>query len=294
MPPAGNKLNHKKLVIITGMSGSGKGSVANTLEDLGFFCADNLPVNLIPIFAELCRQASNKIARAALVIDIRGGEALKYFPLIYKQLLKSGLNPTLIFMEASDETLRRRFSETRRPHPAGGRLSPLEGIRHERKLLRPIRRLADWVIDTSRLNVSELREVVRGKFLKTKRQKSLLISVQSFGFRFGVPPESDLVFDVRFLPNPNYVQSLKKKTGHDPAVKKYLKASPRARQCVERLFGLISYLLPNYIREGKSYLTISVGCTGGRHRSVAITEDLGRRLSKEGYACKVVDKDVHR
>ena len=161
-------------------------------------------------------------------------------------------------------------------------------------MLRPIRRIADIVIDTTRLNVHELREVVRGKFLKTKRQRSLLISIQSFGFRFGVPQESDLVFDVRFLPNPNYVPTLKKKTGQDAEVRRYVKSFPRSKQFLNRLFEFISYLLPNYLREGKSYLTVSIGCTGGRHRSVTIAEDLSARLSKEGFACKVVHKDIHR
>ena len=284
----------KRLVIITGMSGSGKGSAAEALEDLGFFCADNLPVDLIPTFAELCRQAGSKISKAALVIDIRGGEALEQFPALYKQLGKGRLKPMLIFLEASNESIRRRFSETRRPHPLGEELPLLEGIRRERKLLRPIRKLADVVIDTTRMNVHELRALIRSKFLKTKRQKSLLITVQSFGFRFGVPPESDSVFDVRFLPNPNYVLHLKKKTGHDPEVKSYIRSFPRARQSIDRLLGLITYLLPSYIREGKSYLTISIGCTGGRHRSVAIAEELGMRLGKEGYTCKVVDRDLHK
>ena len=283
----------RQLVIITGMSGSGKGSVAEALEDMGYFCADNLPLDLIPKFGELCGQAGGKISRAALVVDIRGGEALEHFPEIHAQLKKEKLKPMLIFMEASIGTLRRRFSETRRPHPLGGNLSLVEGIRKERRLLRPIRRVADIVIDTSRINVQELRDVVRGKFLKTKRQRSLLISIQSFGFRFGVPQESDLVFDVRFLPNPNYVPTLKKKTGQDAEVRKYVKSFPRSKQCLSRLFEFIFYLLPNYLREGKSYLTVSIGCTGGRHRSVAIAEDLGERLSKEGFACKVVHKDMH-
>ncbi len=284
----------KRLVIVTGMSGSGKGSAAEALEDLGFFCADNLPVDLIPTFAELCRQAGSKISKAALVIDIRGGEALEQFPALFKLLGKGRLKPMLIFLEASNECIRRRFSETRRPHPLGGELPLLEGIRRERKRLRPIRKLADVVIDTTRMNVHELRAMIRSRFLKTKRQKSLLITVQSFGFRFGVPPESDSVFDVRFLPNPNYVRHLKKKTGHDPDVKSYIRSFPRARQSIDRLLGLIAYLLPSYIREGKSYLTISIGCTGGRHRSVAIAEELGTRLEKEGYTCKVVDRDLHK
>ena len=294
MQQKAKKPPERRLVIITGMSGSGKGSVAEALEDIGYFCADNLPVDLIPKFGELCRQVGGTISRAALVVDIRGGEALEHFPAIHAQLKKDKLKPTLIFMEASNGALRRRFSETRRPHPLVGNLSLVEGIRKERRMLRPIRRIADIVIDTTRLNVHELREVVRGKFLKAKRQRSLLISIQSFGFRFGVPQESDLVFDVRFLPNPNFVPTLKKKTGQDAEVRRYVKSFPRSKQFLNRLFEFISYLLPNYLREGKSYLTASIGCTGGRHRSVTIAEDLSARLSKEGFACKVVHKDIHR
>lgn len=284
----------RQLVLITGLSGSGKGSVLKAFEDLGFYCVDNLPVDLIAKFAELCSAQRGRIERAAVVVDIREGEALSQLPAIYQQLAQQHPRPSLVFLEASDQALIRRFEETRRPHPLGRHLPVREGIRLERMLMRPMRKLADVVIDTTRMNVHELREFVQARFGGVETRKMMLISVVSFGFRFGVLPEADLVFDVRFLPNPNYLPHLKKKTGRDRAVQRYMDKYPQTKEFVDRVIDLLIYLLPHYVREGKSYLTIGFGCTGGRHRSVAIAEQIGKILESEGYRTKVSHRDVER
>jgi RNase adapter protein RapZ len=282
----------RQFVLITGLSGSGKGSVLKAFEDLGYYCVDNLPLDLIPKFAELCHQRGSRIERAAVVVDIREGEALSQLPATYPSLARQGMKLSLVFLEASDGALIRRFGETRRPHPLGRHLPVREGIRLERLLLRPMRRLADVVIDTSRMNVHELREFVESRFGRPKAHRSLLISVLSFGYRFGVPSEADLVFDVRFLPNPNYVPRLKNKTGRDLAVRRFMDAHPQTGEFLIRLRDLLRFLLPHYIREGKSYLTIALGCTGGRHRSVALAEQIAKLIGEEGYRTKLVHRDI--
>jgi UPF0042 nucleotide-binding protein len=281
----------RQLVLITGLSGSGKASALNAFEDLGFYCIDNLPVDLIPRFAELCQRGGD-IGRAAVVADIRGGEALSQLPSVYQHLAERYPKPNLVFMEASDEALIRRFEETRRPHPLGGDLPVREGIRLERELLKPMRQLADAVISTTRMNVHELREFIQARFGGLEKRRTMLISVVSFGFRFGVPTDSDLVFDVRFLPNPNYQPRLKNKTGRDRAVQRFVESHAQSQEFVRRITELLFFLLPNYIREGKSYLTIAVGCTGGRHRSVALAERIARNLGEEGYKTRVSHRDI--
>ena len=281
----------RQLVLITGLSGSGKASALNAFEDLGFYCIDNLPVDLIPRFAELCQRGGD-IGRAAVVADIRGGEALSQLPSVYQHLAERHPKPNLVFMEASDEALIRRFEETRRPHPLGGDLPVREGIRLERELLKPMRQLADAVISTTRMNVHELREFIQARFGGLEKRRTMLISVVSFGFRFGVPTDSDLVFDVRFLPNPNYQPRLKNKTGRDRAVQRFVEPHAQSQEFVRRITELLFFLLPNYIREGKSYLTIAVGCTGGRHRSVALAERIARNLGEEGYKTRVSHRDI--
>src|SRR3990172_9134025 len=276
-----------QFVVITGLSGSGKGSVLKAFEDLGFYCVDNLPIDLIPKFAELCSSPGSRIQRAGVVVDIRGGEALSQLPAMYHGLAGDNLKPALVFLEASDQALIRRFEETRRPHPLGGDLPVREGIRLERMLLKPMRQLADAVIDTTRMNVHELRDFIQARFGGVETRKAVLISVISFGFRVGVPSDADLVFDVRFLPNPNYVPRLKNKTGRDAAVQRFLESFPQTREFMKRLIDLLLYLLPNYIQEGKSYLTIAVGCTGGRHRSVGLAEQTGKALAREGFRTKI-------
>jgi UPF0042 nucleotide-binding protein len=281
----------RQFVLITGLSGSGKASALKAFEDLGFYCIDNLPVNLIPRFAEVCERGGD-IERAAVVADIRGGEALSQLPSVYEHLSERHPKPNLIFMEASDEALIRRFEETRRPHPLGSDLPVREGIRLERELLKPMRQLAEAVISTTRMNVHELRDFIQIRFGGLEKRRAMLISVISFGFRFGVPTDADLVFDVRFLPNPNYQPRLKSKTGRDRAVQRFMESYPQTQEFMRRITELLLFLLPHYLREGKSYLTIAVGCTGGRHRSVALAERITRNLSREGYKTRVSHRDI--
>lgn len=281
-----------ELVIITGMSGSGKGTVLKALEDLGYYSVDNLPLALIPKFAELTG-SSPQIASAALVVDVREGDALRRFPAIYEQIRKS-LPTRLLYLEADDASLVRRFSETRRPHPLGGDRGVAVSVQEERKLLEPIRALADIVLNTSKFNVHELREVVGEKFGAGRDESQILIYVTSFGYRHGIPPDSDLVFDVRFLPNPNYIPQYKDLTGKNPNVAKYIRSFPQTNEFMERISDLLQYLLPHYIEEGKSYLTISFGCTGGHHRSVMMAEEIRKRLGKMGYRVKGLHRDIQK
>jgi len=282
---------HKpELVVITGLSGSGKGSVLKSLEDLGFYSVDNLPVELIPKFAELtCNNPS--IQAAALVVDIREGAGLKAFPEVFKGLRKS-VTARLIFLEADDDAIVRRFSETRRPHPLGTGKSIIRSIESEREQLAPIRAMADLIINTSRFTVHQLRDFIGERFRGQRDQSSIQIYVTSFGFRNGVPPDSDLVFDVRFLPNPNYIPRFKNLTGKNPDVARYIRSFPQTAEFMSRISDLLIYLLPHYIREGKSYLTISFGCTGGQHRSVMMADEIRRTLSEAGFKARVNHRDI--
>ena len=280
------------LVIITGTSGSGKDTALKAFEDLGFYAVDNLPIALLPKFADLTHDSKSG-KRAALIIDVREGEALSQFPKMYRELRKH-VNPTLLFLDADDEVLQRRFSETRRPHPLGPDGTVLTSIREERERLAPIRALTDLHINTSKLNVHELRRLISDKFQDHREATKIAISVNSFGFRYGVPPDSDLVFDVRFLPNPNYIPEFKPFSGKHPSVARYIRSFPQTNEFINRISDLLIYLLPHYIREGKSYLTISFGCTGGHHRSVLIAHEIRKRLRKAGFAVKETHRDVHR
>jgi UPF0042 nucleotide-binding protein len=278
-----------ELVIITGMSGSGKASVLKAFEDLGYYCVDNLPVELIPRFAELAVQ-SGDIRRTALVVDVREGLQLDQLPGILKNVRR--MIPTkVVFLEASDAVLLRRYSETRRPHPLGTDAPVKAALKAERRRLGPIRALADFVIDTSKFNVHELRAHITERFREQASEKSILVSCVSFGFRHGVPEDADLVFDVRFLPNPHFVPEFRALTGRHPRVAKYIRSFPQTQEFVHRISDLLIYLLPHYIHEGKSYLTIGFGCTGGQHRSVMIAEEVGKRLRKAGYRVKVEHRD---
>lgn len=280
------------LVIITGTSGSGKLTALKAFEDLGFYAVDNLPIALVTKFADLTTDSKSR-RRAALIIDIREGETLKQFPAIYAELKRSS-RPTLLFLDAEDEILRRRYSETRRPHPLGIGSPVLHSIAEERELLAPIRALADVFIDTSKLNVHELRRMISEKFEDAHRTNKITVYINSFGFRYGVPPDSDLVFDVRFLPNPNYIPEFKNLTGKHPSVARYIRSFPQTTEFINRISDLLIYLLPHYIREGKSYLTISIGCTGGQHRSVLIAHELQKRLKKAGFVVRESHRDVNR
>jgi len=284
--------NARQLVLLTGLSGSGKGSILKTFEDLGFYCVDNLPVALIPAFSELYVEGVGEVERAALLVDAREGEGIKKLPEIYRKM-KSERSVALVFVEASDEALLRRFSETRRPHPLGQDFSILEGIREERRRMAPIRRLADLTIDTTKFNVNELRRFILDRF-ESPGKRPLLVSVVSFGFRYGIPTEADLVFDVRFLPNPHFVPRLRPFSGKNPRVARYIRSFPQTGQFLRRIEGLLFYLIPHYIREGKSYLTVALGCTGGRHRSVMLAEVIRRSLARRGYSTKVVHRDLDK
>jgi RNase adapter protein RapZ len=281
-----------ELLIITGLSGSGKGSVLKALEDLGYYSVDNLPIDLIPKFAELTRD-SPAIRSAALVVDVREREGLQRFPAIYKKVRRQ-LATTLLFLEADDETLLRRFSETRRPHPLGTGQSVAESIQSERQELAAIRAMSDVVLDTAKFTVHELRDFIREKFRGQRDESKIVIYINSFGFRHGVPSDSDLVFDVRFLPNPNYIPQFKKLSGRHPSVARYIRSFPQTREFIDRISQLLVYLLPHYIREGKSYLTISFGCTGGRHRSVMMADEIRKNLVRAGYKAKTSHRDMEK
>jgi UPF0042 nucleotide-binding protein len=291
-PVAHDAPHAPELVIITGMSGSGKASVLKAFEDLGYYCVDNLPVELIPRFAELAVQSA-EIQRTALVVDVREGSKLEQLPGIVKAVRR--MIPTKVaFLEASDAVLLRRFSETRRPHPLGTNDPVNASIKTERRRLAKIRALADIVIDTSKFNVHELRAHITELFHEHASDKNILVSCVSFGYRHGVPEEADLVFDVRFLPNPHFVPEFRPLTGKDPRVAKYIRSFPQTKEFIRRISDLLIYLLPHYIHEGKSYLTIGFGCTGGQHRSVMIAEEVGKRLRQAGYRMKIGHRDIPR
>src|SRR6266576_5764139 len=292
-PVRARKVDHRdgsELVIITGMSGSGKASALKAFEDLGYYCVDNLPVDLIPRFAELALQ-SGEIPRTALVVDVREGSQLERLPAILKSI-KRMIPTRVIFLEASDASLLRRFSETRRPHPLGTDTTVKDSLTAERRHLRSLRALADMVIDTSKFNVHELRAHLTDRFKQQAGgHQTILVSCVSFGYRHGLPDDADLAFDVRFLPNPHFVPEFRPLTGRHPRVAKYIRSFPQTAEFIQRISDLLIYLLPHYIHEGKSYLTIGFGCTGGQHRSVMISEDVGKHLRKAGYRLKVVHRD---
>jgi UPF0042 nucleotide-binding protein len=290
-PPHGGRraISSAELVVITGMSGSGKASVLKAFEDLGYYCVDNLPVGLIPRFAELVTQSS-EIKRTAIVVDVREGAQLESLPAIVIGMQK--IIPTrTIFLEASDAALLRRYSETRRPHPLGTNTSVKASLAAERRHLRRIRAIADLVIDTSRFNVHELRAYITERFQHSESSKNILISCVSFGFKQGVPEDADMVFDVRFLPNPHFVPEFRPFTGRDAPVAKYVRSFPQTKEFTNKVSDLLVFLLPHFIHEGKSYLTIAFGCTGGQHRSVMMAEEFGQVLRKAGYRVKIVHRD---
>jgi UPF0042 nucleotide-binding protein len=266
------------------------------LEDLGYFCVDNLPITLLPIFAELTLRADTEIEKAAVVVDVREGTLLEQFPSVFESLrAMPGLRPTLIFLEASEAALVRRYSETRRPHPLARHRSALEGVREERARLAPIRRLADEIIDTSDMNVHELREAFMARSLGAARSGGLSVTFLSFGFKYGLPLDADLVFDVRFLPNPHFVPDLRPQTGRDRAVAAFLQRQPATRQLLRRLTAFLKFLLPQYVAEGKSYVTVAIGCTGGRHRSVYVAEALRRATAAvPGVSARARHRDIAR
>ena len=277
---------------MTGISGAGKASALKAFEDLGFHAVDNLPLELLPNFASLVA-ASAEVERAVIVVDVREGPTLDQLPEILKSVRK--LLPTrVVFLDAQDAVLVRRFSETRRPHPLGRSETVWRSVVEERQLLDPIRNVADTLIDTSNFNVHELRALIQTRFGHVDQSKTMLVSCLSFGFKNGVPLDADLVFDVRFLPNPHFVPAFRKKTGKDAKVAAYVRGFAQTDEFLTRVTDLMLYLLPHYVEEGKSYLTIAFGCTGGQHRSVMMAEEMAKRLKKAGYLVKALHRDIPR
>ncbi len=279
------------LLVITGLSGSGKTHVSRTLEDVGWFCVDNLPSALVPSFTDLIKR-SPELRRSALVVDVRERGFPEAFPAAYRALRSSRVGSSLLFLEADDRTLLRRFSETRRPHPLAAGDPAIEGIRAEREALKPLRKMADLILDTSRFTVHQLRDYVRERYDVRTEGGEMVVSLLSFGFKHGVPAEADLVFDARFLPNPNFMPELKRLTGADPRVVRYLRDQDDLAPFLRRIQSLVGFVLPRHEKEGRTYVTIAVGCTGGRHRSVMIANELGTVVEKKGYAVRVNHRDV--
>jgi UPF0042 nucleotide-binding protein len=282
----------KELVIVTGISGAGKASALKAFEDLGFHAVDNLPLELLPEFATLVGK-STEVERAAIVVDVREGATLDRLPEILKKVKKL-LKTRVVYLDAQDAVLVRRYSETRRPHPLGKSETVSRSIVEERQLLDPIRNVADTLIDTSNFNVHELRAHIQTRFGRESEVKQLLVSCLSFGFKNGVPLDADMVFDVRFLPNPHFVPEFRKLTGLDKKVAAYVRGFPQTREFLRRVTQLMLYLLPHYVEEGKSYLTVAFGCTGGQHRSVMMVEEMTKALKRAGYQVKALHRDIRR
>ncbi len=284
-----------RLVIVTGLSGAGKTQALRSLEDLDFFCVDNLPPALIPKFAELCAQSVSKINKIALVVDIRGGDFFKSLFEVLSDLNDREIRYEILFLEASDATLVQRFKESRRRHPLSAHGEVLDVIREERSLLQDLRGRANKVIDTSTKTVRQLKEEIAGIFAGTGDSKSLLhLTVMSFGFKYGIPLDSDLVMDVRFLPNPFYLKELRPLTGNDQAVRDYVLSSAAAAEFMNKFENLVEFLIPHYIKEDKTTLMICIGCTGGMHRSVALSNRLGEVFLKKGFRVTVRHRDINR
>lgn len=283
-----------RFVIITGLSGAGKSFAIKCFEDMGYFCVDNLPTTLIPTFADLCIQSTRQIRRIALGVDIREGEYLTHLTRILAELKGKGHPTEVLFLEAGDESLVRRYHETRRRHPLAGEGSVLDGIRAEREAMADLREIADRIVDTSGFTVHQLKELLVDSYGGGRARTSLAVSLVSFGYKYGIPYDSDLVFDVRFLPNPHFVNELRPLEGRDPAVREFVLKHPETRRLLEQLRELLGFLLPLYLREGKAYLTIAIGCTGGRHRSVALVEELAPFFEGLGLPPTVTHRDMDR
>jgi len=281
-----------RFLIITGLSGSGKTVVSRALEDFGYYCMDNLPAKLIENFVDLWVRKKVEVDRTALIVDIREPRFLTDFPAVLRAIRKK-VPVRLVFLEATDEALAKRFNETRRPHPMAPRKPILEGVRLERKRLLPIRRLADEIVDTSGLNIYQLKDVIAERILARKRSRTQVL-VTSFGYKHGLPLESDIVFDTRILPNPFYIDRLRKRTGKSPSVRKFVLASPGTRPFLRELFRFVDFVMPRFAREGKTSVAIAVGCTGGRHRSVVIAEELKAHLKAGPYGVRIYHRDLYK
>src|SRR5680860_202839 len=283
-----------ELIVITGLSGAGRTQAMQSLEDQGFFCVDNLPPSFLVKFAELCAQSRGKVSKAAIVCDLRGGEFFSSLSEALSNLEKAGFHLEVLFLDASDETLIRRYKESRRRHPLSPHGRVLDGIQAERQQLEGLRIRADNIIDTSHLSSQELRSQVAELFCKAEGLGQMAVSVISFGFKYGIPMDADLVMDVRFLPNPFYIETLRPLTGEDTLVQDYVFGNPIAQEFMEKYLTLLEYILPHYIQEGKNHLVIGIGCTGGQHRSVAIAERVGRFLKERHYASTVKHRDAYK
>ena len=286
------KLSKLRICVITGLSGSGKSTAIHALEDQGFFCLDNMPLALLQVFIDLAEKSSEKIKNIAIVIDIRARDFFKGKENIFKELREAGHKVEIIFLESSDEVLQRRFSETRRRHPALETGSVTDGIKLEREQLSVLRQLATSIIDTSEYNVHQLKEIITRLVSGEESPKIFSIHLQSFGFKYGVPLDSDMVIDVRFLPNPYFVPGMKHLTGMDREVQEYLSAEPDTSEFLDRFLSFIDFMVPRYRKEGKSYLTISIGCTGGRHRSVYTVEILKKFFAERSLSLKTTHRDI--
>lgn len=287
-----------KFVILTGMSGAGKSTVLKFLEDIGFFCVDNLPPSLLPKFIELCSKPGMEIDQVALGIDIRGGKLFKDLFTCLSEIQNENHKFSILFLDASDEVLLKRFKESRRNHPLAKGERIISGIMRERELLKDVKEKADYIIDTSYILSRQLKEKINDIFLENKSFDSLMITVLSFGFKYGIPSDADLVFDVRFIPNPFYISELKPQTGNDIAVRDYVLGCEESLIFLDKLNDMISFLIPNYIKEGKNQLVVAIGCTGGKHRSVTLANELYSSLQKIGHSVIInhrdIDKDAKR
>jgi RNase adapter protein RapZ len=282
-----------RVVIITGMSGSGKTTSLRALEDIGFFCVDNLPVVLLPEFLEIQSAVSKDVSKVAMVMDLREKSFLDTYPQIFKQLSEKGRKIEILFLDAGDDALLHRFSETRRTHPLSQRGSIMEGIINEREKLSPLKQMADKIIDTTSLNVHQLKDSVQRLFIDSDFRK-MVIHVISFGYRYGLPADADMVLDVRFLPNPHFVEELKQYNGHDVRVRDYVLEGVESRTFIKKLFELMALLIPLYEKEGKVRFNIALGCTGGKHRSVVMSNELAAHFDKQGYIVSISHRDINK
>jgi len=283
-----------RIVVVTGMSGSGKSTVLRSLEDIGFFCVDNLPVSLLPKLLDMQLGRADEISKIALVMDVREKHFLDRYGEIFKELKEQGYMIEILFLEAGDETLLHRFSETRRSHPLSDRRTVAESIRLEREKMRELKSMADMVVDTSLYNVHQLKELIQRYYTTPSESKKLVVNLISFGYRYGLPPEADMVFDARFLPNPYFVQDLKQFDGNNPKIVDYVMGWDESRKFLQELYELMTFLTPLYEKEGKAYLNIAVGCTGGRHRSVVMVNQFARYFDERNYRVNIHHRDIQR
>lgn len=287
-------MQNLRVVIITGLSGSGKSTALRALEDIGFFCVDNLPVVLLPKFLDITTKSSPEIKQVAMVMDLRERSFLKKYEGIFSRLKEKGYKIEILFLDSSDESLLRRFSVTRRTHPLSEKGSIIDGIRQEREKLSSLKEMADQIIDSTSTNVHQLKDIVQRYFLPASEHKKVIINVVSFGYRYGLPADADLVFDVRFLPNPYFVEDLREFSGQNDAVRDYVLKNEKSETFLEKVFDLMTYLIPLYDKEGKVRLNVALGCTGGKHRSVVMADQLGAHFSKMKYIVNITHRDINK